>query len=92
MEIPADSWKCGKEVGEAVRTREKDWEDFEMKTAGWDLHRKEGAEPEAEDRTLGTCSLIRQQEEVKEEGRGRGMVRIGGRSEPWKEGSMILNE
>lgn len=71
MEIPADSWKCGKEVGEAVRTREKDWEDFGMKTAGWDLHRKEGAEPEAEDRTLGTY-LLTYKAAGRSEGRRKG--------------------
>lgn len=72
MEIPVGNWECGREVGEAVRTREKDLKDIGMRTAGWDLHRKEGTEPEAEDRTLEASSLRRQQDEVKEDGRGRG--------------------
>ena len=54
---------------------------------------KEGDEQEAQDRNLGTCLLTGwQQEEVKEDGRGKGMVRRGGRSGPWHERSMTLNE
>lgn len=57
MEIPAGSWECGREVGEAVRTRDKDLKDVGMKTKGLDLCRKEEAKQEAEDSIWGTCSL-----------------------------------
>ncbi|XP_064428696.1 neuronal PAS domain-containing protein 2 isoform X5 [Mirounga angustirostris] len=80
MEIPAGSWECGREVGEAVRTREKDLKDIGMKTTGLDLHRKEEAEQEAEDRTLG--NLLTYEAAGRSEGRrkkkGHGEVKRTG--------------
>lgn len=47
----------GAELGEAVRTREKDLKDFGIRTTGLDSLKKE-EEQEDEDRALGTCLLI----------------------------------
>lgn len=61
------------------RTREKDLKGFGIRTTGLDSPEKEGKEPEADERAAGACSLLGQQEDGMEEGRGRGTVGRGGR-------------
>lgn len=73
VKVETSKWKhrqavvnVGVEKRAGVRTRGKDLKDFGMRNAGLDSPQKV-EEQEAEDKNLGTCPLMRQSEEVKEQ-------------------------